>query len=135
MARIPTALVHFLFTHPVLVPAMASIEPHAQSLVERIQDFVSENKRALLIGTAAAVIAVGGIAYYASTSGGLGGENGDAEKAVRKGKGKRKGSKSSKKRKTATDKDTPILEEIPRHEAGQFAVYKTCLELSLSCTR
>lgn len=38
-------------------------------LVDRVQNFITENKRAVLIATAAAVIATGGItAYYLSTS-------------------------------------------------------------------
>ncbi|CCL98887.1 uncharacterized protein FIBRA_00894 [Fibroporia radiculosa] len=80
----------------------------SQGVVERVQSFVSENKRAVLIGAAAAVVAIGGVAYYASTSRGPGG--GDAEKGEYK-KDKKKGSKSSKKRKTVKDADGPILEE------------------------
>lgn len=81
----------------------------SQGVVDRVQSFVSENKRAILIGTAAALVAIGGVAYYASTSRGPGGE-GDAEKGERK-KDKKKTSKSSKKRKSVKDKDGPILEE------------------------
>ena len=75
----------------------------APSVVERVQNFVSENKHAVLIATAAAVVAVGGVAYYASTSRAPGGD-------VEKGEGK-KDKKKSKKRKTVKDKDGPILEE------------------------
>ncbi|KAI0922458.1 hypothetical protein AcV7_005987 [Taiwanofungus camphoratus] len=81
----------------------------SQGVVDRVQSFVSENKRAILIGTAAALVAIGGVAYYASTSRGPGGE-GDAEKGERK-KDKKKTRKSSKKRKSVKDKDGPILEE------------------------
>ncbi|KXN81918.1 Mitochondrial import receptor subunit tom-70 [Leucoagaricus sp. SymC.cos] len=47
---------------------MANLSDASPSFLERAQDFVAENKRAILIGTAAAVVAVGGVAYYASTS-------------------------------------------------------------------
>lgn len=76
------------------------------SYFERIQDFVAENKKAVLIGSAAAALAVGGAVYYASTSRGPGGD-------LEKGKGKtRDKKKSSKKRKTVNDADGPLLEEI-----------------------
>ncbi|KAG0698788.1 mitochondrial outer membrane translocase receptor TOM70 [Suillus ampliporus] len=74
------------------------------SYFERIQDFVAENKKAVVIGTAAAALAVGGVVYYASTSRGPGG---DEEKGKTRDK-----KKSSKKRKTVNDADGPILEEI-----------------------
>ncbi|OJA17379.1 hypothetical protein AZE42_10968 [Rhizopogon vesiculosus] len=74
------------------------------SYFERLQDFVSENKKAVLIGSAAAVLAVGGAVYYASTSRGPGGD-------LEKGKSRDK-KKSSKKRKTVNDADGPLLEEI-----------------------
>ena len=75
----------------------------SQGVVDRVQNFVSENKHAILIATAAAVVAVGGVAYYASTSRAPGG---DVEKAEG-----RKDKKKSKKRKTVKDDDGPILEE------------------------
>jgi import receptor subunit TOM70 len=77
-------------------------------LVERVQGFVSENKRAILIGTAAAAIALGGVAYYASTSS-RPGARGDLEKG--KKKEKKKSSKDGKKKKTVKDPNGPILEE------------------------
>jgi len=81
---------------------MAHQESTAQGFVERVQGFVSENRRAILIGTAAAAIAVGGAVYYASTS------HRTADSDVeRRSRDKRKG----KKRKTTKDKDGPILEE------------------------
>ncbi|TFK35789.1 mitochondrial outer membrane translocase receptor TOM70 [Crucibulum laeve] len=80
----------------------------APSLVERVQDFVSENKRAVLLG-AAAVIAVGGVAYYAASTS-RGGVEGDVEKAERKEK-KRSNKSKSKKKKTVKDDDGPLLEE------------------------
>lgn len=75
----------------------------SQGVVDRVQAFVSENKRVILIGAALTAVAIGGAAYYASTSGG-----GDpSDKAERK-KDKKKG----KKRKTVKDDDGPILEEV-----------------------
>lgn len=98
---------------------MSSSEP-AQSVVERVQNFVSENKKAVLIGAAVAVVAIGGAAYYASTSGS------DEDKGARK-KDKKK-SKSSKKKKAAQDADGPILEEIvPKASQGPSeGVLKSC---------
>lgn len=82
----------------------SSTSPSAQGVVDRVQAFVSDNRRAVVIGTAAALVAIGGVAYYASTSRGPGG--GDAEKGERK-----KDKKKHRKRKTGKDKDGPILEE------------------------
>lgn len=84
---------------------MASSESTTTTLLERVQGFVSENKRAVLIGTAAA-IAVGGVAYYASTSS----RPARGESDIEKGK-KKKTSKGGKKKKTVNDADGPLLEE------------------------
>ncbi|KAI8995265.1 hypothetical protein BD414DRAFT_506078 [Trametes punicea] len=81
---------------------MSSSTP-SQGVVERVQNFVSEHKHAVLIGTAAALVAIGGVAYYASSSSGPRGD-------VEKGEGKKE-KKKSKKRKTVKDEDGPILEE------------------------
>ncbi|PSR77738.1 hypothetical protein PHLCEN_2v7722 [Hermanssonia centrifuga] len=83
---------------------MSSSAP-ATGVVERVQSFVSENKRAVLIGAAVAAAAIGGAAYYASTS------RGDSDKGSRR-KDKKKASKSSKKRRSVNDTDGPLLEEI-----------------------
>jgi import receptor subunit TOM70 len=82
------------------------------SYFERIQDFVAENKKAVVIGTAAAALAVGGVVYYASTSRGS-----DSEKGKSRDK-----KKSSKKKKTVNDADGPLLEEIkPKvSDEGQY---------------
>lgn len=86
----------------------STTESSAATLVERVQNFVSENKQAILIGTAAAAIAVGGVAYYASSSSRP--STTDLEKGDKKEK--KKDSKSSKKKKkTVNDSDGPILEE------------------------
>jgi hypothetical protein len=84
---------------------MASKE--STSLVQRCSDFVSEHKKAVIIGTAAVAIVAGGAAYYASTSRTSGGDS----NSERKSRDKKKSGKSSKKRKTVNDKDGPILEE------------------------
>ncbi|KAI0702378.1 ADP/ATP carrier receptor [Cerioporus squamosus] len=72
-------------------------------VVDRVQNFVSEHKHAVLLGTAAALVAIGGVAYYASSSRAPGG---DVERAEGK-----KDKKKSKKRKTVKDEDGPLLEE------------------------
>ncbi|KAJ3890111.1 ADP/ATP carrier receptor [Lentinula edodes] len=85
---------------------MSSQSSAATAFVDRVQNFVSENKQAILIGTAAAAIAVGGVAYYASTS------SSRAKTDLEKGeKGERKDRKSRKKKKGVNDADGPILEE------------------------
>ncbi|KAF8346257.1 hypothetical protein F5887DRAFT_960979 [Amanita rubescens] len=105
------------------------------SIIERIQGFVAENKRAVLIGTAAALLAVGGVAAYqyhvASSSAGAGGSRRRTKRGVdvEKGEGaageagsdgkKRK----SKKKKTVKDEDGPILEEVkPASTSGEGEV-------------
>jgi mitochondrial import receptor subunit TOM70 len=92
---------------------MASSDSSA-SLIERVQSFVSENKRAIIIGTAAAAIAVGGVAYYASTSSRPAGRR-DLEKGTKKDK--KKSSKGGKKKKSVKDPNGPILEERERPSA------------------
>ena len=77
------------------------------SIVDRISSFVSENKRGVAIGVAAAAVAVGGVAYYVASSRARS-EVGD-EETLRGGKKKDK--KKKKHRKTVKDKDGPILEE------------------------
>ncbi|KAJ6632484.1 hypothetical protein B0H10DRAFT_2206835 [Mycena sp. CBHHK59/15] len=71
-------------------------------IVDRVQNFVAEHKTAILIGTGVAV-AIGGAAYYASTS--------SSSDAGRDRKDRKKGSNLSKKRKSVKDADGPILEE------------------------
>ncbi|KAG6885324.1 hypothetical protein C0993_003171 [Termitomyces sp. T159_Od127] len=85
---------------------MASSEP--STFLDRAQSFISENKRVILIGAAAA-LAVGGVAYYASSSSRPHPQP-DVEKGTRKEK--KKGSKGNKRKKTVKDMDGPILEEI-----------------------
>lgn len=75
--------------------------PPPPSLIERVETFVSENKRVIILGTAA-LAALAGVAYYASTS------RGTAEGDVEKG---RKDKKKGKKRKGKDRDDSPILEE------------------------
>lgn len=88
------------------VPAMSSSSA-PQGVVERVQNFVSENKRVVIIGAVVAAAAIGGAAYYASSSRAAV----DSEKAERK-KDKKKAAKPSKKKRAGGDADGPILEEI-----------------------
>ncbi|KAJ7485131.1 hypothetical protein B0H11DRAFT_2018236 [Mycena galericulata] len=74
----------------------------APGIVDRVQSFVAEHKTAILLGTGVAV-ALGGAAYYASTSA--------ASDADRDRKDRKKGTKPPKKRKSVKDPDGPILEE------------------------
>jgi len=93
-------------------PTASSLHPgdaEANSLVERVQGFVSEHKKTILVVTAAAVVAGAGFAYlqYASAS---------AEKVqgVGDGKRKRRAAKAGKKKKAETSlkgNEGPILEE------------------------
>lgn len=89
--------------HPSLISPAMSSSTSSQGVVDRVQNFVSEHKHAVLLGTAAALVAIGGVAYYASSSRGPGGD-------VERGEGK-KDKKKSKKRKTVKDEDGPLLEE------------------------
>lgn len=101
---------HRSLPRPSRITVMASDSP-AQPLLERVQGFVSEHKHAILVGAAAAALAAGGVAYYASTSRRARAPDGDdPEKGEHKPKDKKKG-KSLKKRKSGKDKDGPILEE------------------------
>jgi mitochondrial import receptor subunit TOM70 len=77
------------------------------SLVDRVSSFVSENKRGIIVGVAAAAVAVGGVAYYVASSHGLGGA-GDEESLT---SGKKKDKKKKKHKKSVKDKDGPVLEE------------------------
>ena len=92
---------------------MSNTDPSAQGLVDRVQSFVTENKRAILIGTALAV-AVGGAALYASAS------------SSPKPSGERRDRrKKSGKPKPHDVESGPIIEEIPVEdqpsEPSQFA--------------
>ncbi|ETW76674.1 mitochondrial outer membrane translocase receptor, subunit TOM70 [Heterobasidion irregulare TC 32-1] len=76
------------------------------ALLDRLQSFVSENRRGVLIAAAAAaaVIAIGGVAYYNGAAGG------DDEESLKSDKKKDK-KKQKKQKKSVKDKDGPILEE------------------------
>lgn len=80
---------------------MSNTDSSAQGFVDRVQSFVTENKRAILIGTALAV-AAGGVALYASTS------------SSPKASGDRKDRKKKSVKPTPYDAESgPIIEEIP----------------------
>lgn len=107
----PPAAPHSARTHRERVQLKMSSEASSQSVLDRVQSFVSEHKQAIIIGASVA-IAVGGVAYYASTSSSRG-PSGDPEG----GSGKSRSKKKSKKRKSVKDPDGPILEEIePKHK-------------------
>ncbi|TCD70393.1 TOM (translocase of outer membrane) complex component [Steccherinum ochraceum] len=91
-----------------------SASTSSDGVVERVQNFVAENKRAVLLGAALTVAAIGGVAYYASTS--RRSDDGDPEKGDRK---KKKASKSSKKTKSGKDEDGPLLEEAKPKTADE----------------
>jgi len=79
---------------------MSNSDSSAQGFVDRVQSFVTENKRAILIGTALAV-AAGGVALYASAS--------SSPEAPRDKKDKKKSGKP----KPRDVESRPIIEEIP----------------------
>lgn len=104
-------------------------------IIDRIQNFVSDNKRGVLIGAAAAAVAVGGVAYYVASSRG-GADSGD-EESLKSGE-KRSKKKSKKNRKTVKDKDGPILEErkpkvVDVSEEGVFELVSPIEAYSHSC--
>ena len=82
---------------------MSSTPEPTPGVIDRVQTFVSEHRRAVLITAAVAVAALGATAYYASTS------RGDAERAARRRKERKD---KGKKKKTVKDEDGPILEEV-----------------------
>lgn len=123
---------HYLTCHHHHTMSSPGAEESA-SVFERLQGFVAENKRAILIGTAAALLAVGGVAAYqyhvASSSAGAGGSRRRTRKDgdVEKGEGDGKKRKSKKKTTTVKDKDGPILEERepekPASAGGQSQLF------------
>lgn len=87
------------------VRAAMSSSSAAPGVVERVQNFVAENKKVVLIGAAVAAVAIGGAAYYASTSD-------DASRRKKKKAKSSKKPKSGDKPGSALQDDGPILEEI-----------------------
>ena len=79
----------------------------SHGVVERVQNWVADNKRVVIVGAVVATVAIGGAAYYASSSRG-----GDGDRAERKKEKKKAGKSSSKKKKAVNDADGPLLEEI-----------------------
>jgi import receptor subunit TOM70 len=103
----------------------------SSTLLERVQDFMSENKRAILIGTAAAVLAVGGVLAYHQYQNQYGRsprkrpgrgsvEKGEAEAEAEAGQaqGESEGKKKKKKKKAGKERDGPILEERTQPAKG-----------------
>lgn len=88
-----------------IAPSLHPGDEEAVSLFDRMQDFVSEHKKTILIATTAAVVAAAGLAYlqYASASS-------NREHEVRDGRKKKK-TKGSKKKGNLSANDGPVLEE------------------------
>ena len=78
---------------------MSNTDSSAQGFVNRVQSFVTENKRAILIGTALA-IAAGGVVLYTSAS--------LSPEVVRN----RKDKKKSVKPKSCDVESSPVIQEI-----------------------
>ncbi|KIM44329.1 hypothetical protein M413DRAFT_25750 [Hebeloma cylindrosporum] len=93
----------------------SAVESVAPTLLDRVQDFVSEHKKAIVIAAAAAAVAGGlGVAYYASTSSSK--PPGDSSSDTSGKKKKKTGSRGAKKGGKDKEKkggrvDGPILEE------------------------
>ncbi|KAF8510131.1 hypothetical protein BU17DRAFT_55688 [Hysterangium stoloniferum] len=83
-------------------------EASSSHFLTRVQNFLSENKKAVIVSTAAVVLAIGGAAYYVSTSRPTPDTDIDLEKSEKK-KDKKKA--KGKKKKGVKDKDGPLLEE------------------------
>ncbi|KAL4066371.1 hypothetical protein V8B97DRAFT_2066284 [Scleroderma yunnanense] len=95
-----------------------TLAPTAQpSYLDRIQDFVSENRRAILVCTAAAAVALTA-AYYVSSSSSRGPGSPDKSKS----KDRKKEKSPSKKKRSVNDPDGPVLEEIKPKEEDQGLV-------------
>ncbi|KAF8574467.1 TPR-like protein [Ramaria rubella] len=84
----------------------SAAEAGSSELFSKVQNFISENKKAIIIGAAATAIAIGGAAYYASSSRTGRDEDVDSEKG-----GKKKKKSKGKKKKNLKEKDGPLLEE------------------------
>ena len=91
-----------------ILMSTSEVEASSSGLLTRVQNFLSENKKAVIIGTTTAVIAIGGAAYYASSSRTARDEDIDSEKGEKK---KDKKKYKGKKKKAVKDKDGPLLEE------------------------
>jgi import receptor subunit TOM70 len=94
--------------------ADAILDSASPSLLERVQDFVTEHKKAIAIAAAAAVVAGAGVAYYNSTTASSSSafsesDDGETGKPKKKKTGSRGAKKSTKDKKSSTD--GPILEE------------------------
>lgn len=81
-----------------MAPTSAIHADAAPSYLDRVHDFVSENRRAILLAAAAALVAAGAV-YYASSS-------------ARPSSGKGKSKDRKPKKKSVNDPDGPIIEEI-----------------------
>lgn len=90
----------------------SSLEPSSETAIARLQNFVEQNRKALLIGAGvAAVAAAAGVAYYVSSSSSSGRGDGDLESGSGKRKDKKKKGKKRKNGKDSLKDGGPILEE------------------------
>jgi import receptor subunit TOM70 len=111
--------------YPINVPVGAGnvdVDINAPGVVDRLQDFVTAHKRAVLLG-AAAVVASAGVAYYVASSSRPGSGSGSRSLSggdLEKSAADKKKSSKGKKRKSTKDADGPLLEEIsaPTSKAG-----------------
>lgn len=85
---------------------MSAAESSSVTVIERVQNFISEHKQAILIGAAAVAVA-GSVVYYTSTSSEL-------PRPPNKDAGKKKKTRGDKSKKLVdkADLDRPILEEL-----------------------
>ncbi|KAG6330845.1 hypothetical protein ID866_8245 [Astraeus odoratus] len=98
-------------------PDLSATAPATSSYLERLQDFVSENRRAILVCTAAAAVALSAAYYVASSTASA------ASSPPRSGsdKARQKDKKKDKKKKPVHDPEGPILEEVQPKEEGEHA--------------
>lgn len=92
-----------------MAPTTATSSSSASDgLIDKIQNFVAENKKVVLIGS---VLAAGGVGYYVySQSRAPSGSDAKSLEAGEKKK-KKKGGETGSKKKSVNDADGPLLEE------------------------
>lgn len=98
-------------SHTPTSSTLITTTPDSSSLtiLDRLQNFISENRRAIIIASAAAIVVGGvGVAYYSASSSASSRPTG--KKKDKKGKGKKSGKKSP------NDADGPVLEKLEPEE-------------------
>lgn len=89
---------------PLATPSSSSA---SDGLIDKIQNFVAENKKAVIIGS---VVAAGGVGYYMYSRSGASSAS-DSNSLESGDKKKKKKSGESGKKKGVNDPDGPLLEE------------------------